>query len=57
MDMKIQFNMDGDAFFESREFAIREILNSISYRVTEYHTEGVIKDANGSRIGEWSISD
>lgn len=55
--VRIEFHTDNAAFDDYRSFGIATILNGIAYQIEHmYQTEGVIRDANGNRIGTWTTN-
>lgn len=53
--VRIEFKTDSAAFEDYRNFGIATILNVIAYQIQDLcQTEGVIRDANGVRIGTWT---
>jgi hypothetical protein len=53
--MKIQFSTDGAAFDLCGDAEVRRILEKIADQVEYGWERNIIMDANGNRIGEWSL--
>lgn len=53
--MKIEFETSNDAFQECGTYEIKRILNEIGKQFDSGHKHGVIMDANGNKVGEWSL--
>lgn len=54
--MTLAFNMDNDAFNDTREEVARILLDVHNRVLHDHRVDGVIHDVNGNKIGTWSIT-
>lgn len=53
---KLQFDMSNDAFAEHvYDLEVARILMEVRNQVMAGYCEGSIRDANGTRVGQWAI--
>lgn len=52
--LKITMRTDTAAMKEGPEWEVGRLLREIAQETEDYRREGVIWDANGVKIGEWS---
>lgn len=56
MKMEIEVNLLYDAYQDSTEWKVGDILQDICETITNYKTKsGMIRDANGNTAGSWRI--
>ena len=53
---KLKFETDNAAFESSTGDEAARILRQIAERLENYDTDGAVMDANGNKIGAWSLS-
>lgn len=51
----LQFDTENAAFIEAPVTEIDRILRDVALKVADGREDGVVYDANGNRIGEWSF--
>jgi hypothetical protein len=53
----LKIKTDNAAFEEDKARAVADILMDVSNAVAEeLHSEGLVRDANGNRIGSWKLT-
>lgn len=60
MKFRLEFDMGNAAFSEEEAGMLRgsiDVLTKVNRKLAEGHTDGVLHDHNGNRIGQWAIED
>ena len=51
---KLEFDTINAAFGDAPDTEVARLLREVAGKVEARHTEGVLRDVNGNRIGSWS---
>ena len=55
MSVKIEFNIDNDAFADDMEIEITRVPRKIAYEVDHGYLKNDIRDINGNQIGAYTV--
>ena len=55
MDLIIKINLDNAAFEDARDRELSAIFQRIREDISELNDEGIVRDSNGNRVGNWTV--